>query len=270
MDEAQLSHHSQKLRSQIDKIYAKLTETFENTTSPSTEIDRSLKAMRFITLLSEGDIAVKSANLFYIIRRTPVSIAYSEKWEASRLALRGAYKWDNVLPVEDPQAILAFLSHHFALVEKGEDHDEPIQNALHALAHDSTPKTAEALKSVDPTQSSFARGICFALQDVQPFKLRKTALFFLPLIADKWFNAPDPLMTPDEMKRFCADWASAVNEAGRSASAVQKVALAVLLDMVNSPHWRPHVVPEKRKLLECFSVVPDDSQALRRCLGGTG
>ena len=273
--EAQFPCPSQKIQSQIRKIYAKLMDTFKDPASTASKIDRALEAMRLITPLPESGIAVESYRLFHVIMQAPVSSAYSDekewvekKWEASRLALHGAYKWDKVLPwVEDPRNILAFLSHHFELADANDNHDEPIQNALRALAYASTPKTIEALKNLDPTQSPFARGVCFALQDARPLKLRKATLFFLALIADKWFNTSDPIMTPDEMKILCADWASAVDEVGHSAPAVQKAALAVLLEMMNSPHWRPHIVPEKWRLLEYFtSVVPDDSQALKRCL----
>ena len=226
--------------------------------------------MRFIAPLSETDIVKNSHDLFHAIMRAPVSPAYSEenKWEASRLALHGAYKWDEVLPrVEDPNDILAFLSHHFELAEKGEDHDEPIQDALRALASAPPPEAIEALQNFDPTQPSFVRGIRFAFQDIRSREVREAALLFLPLIADTWFNAPDPIMTPGEMESLCVDWASAVDEVGHSTPAIQKATLAVLLDMMNSRHWRPHIVPEKWKLLEHFSsAVPDDSQALKRCL----
>ena len=75
------------------------------------------------------------------------------------------------------------------------------------------------------------------------------------------------MMTSDEMESLCVNWASAVDEVGHSTPTVQKAALAVLLDMMNSPHWRPHIVPGNWKLLEYLpSVVSNDSQALRRCL----
>ena len=257
----------------MNKIYATLVETFKDTTSTAPKIDHALEAMRLIAPLSESDIAINSHDLFHAIMRAPVSPAYTEekKWEASRLAFHGAYKWDEVTPgVEDPKVILTFLSHHFKLAEKGKVHDEPIQDALRALAYASPPETIEALQYFDPTQPSFVRGICFVLQDIRPREVREAALLFLPLIAGTWFNAPDPIMTPDEMESLCADWASAVDEIGLSTPAVQKAALAVLLDIMNSPHWRPHIVPEKWKLLEYFtSAVPDDCQALGRCLDNT-
>ena len=269
LNEAQFSYRSE-LRSQINRIYAGLVGTFNDTTSTTPKIDHALEAMRFIAPFSETDIVRNSHDLFHAIMRGTVSHAYSKenKWEASHLALHGAYKWDEVLPrVEDPNDILAFLSHHFELAEKGEDHDEPIQDALRALASAPRPETIEALQNFDPTQPSFVRGIRFAFQDIRSREVREAALLFLPLIADNWFNTPDPIMTPDEMKILCVDWASAVDRVGPSTPAVQKAALSVLLDVMNSPHWRPHIVPEKWKLLEYFtSAVPDDSPALKRCL----
>lgn len=32
--------------------------------------------------------------------------------------------------------------------------------------------------------------------------------------------------------------------------------------MIDSPHWRPHIVPGKWKLLERLTLIPDDSQSL--------
>ena len=267
-----MSHRSE-LHSQMEKIYAKLQKTFKDTASTASMIDHALETMRLIAPLSESDIVVNSHDLFHAIMRAPISPTYPEekKWEASRLALHGAYKWEEVLPrIEDPKDILIFLSHHFELVENGEGHDEPIQDALRALASASHPETIEALQNFDPTQPSFVRGIRFAFQDIRPRGVREAALLFLPLIADTWFNAPDPVMTPSEMESLCVDWASAVDGVGHSTPAVRKAALAVLLDMINSAHWRPHIVPEKWKLLEYFtSAVPDDCQALRRCLDNT-
>ncbi|KAF9782895.1 hypothetical protein BJ322DRAFT_1022423 [Thelephora terrestris] len=102
------------------------------------------------------------------------------------------------------------------------------------------PKCIETLKNVDPTQSSFARGICFALHDARPLKLRKAALFFLALIAEKWFNTLDPIMTPDETKCLCVDWASAVDKVGHSTEQ--------LIASVCSEQWQ--FTPEDGIVLE--------------------
>ena len=268
-DETKPSYHSREFNPQINRIYEKLDGTFKNSNPTPDEIGRALEAMELVAPLSTEKIATKSYELFHVIMQAPVSPAYTQakKWEASRLALHGAYKWDKFLPwVEDPQNILTFLDHHFDLATRlGQDHDEPIQSALRALAYASNEVTTEALKSFDPTEPSFVRGICHVYQSTKPFLLHKAALFFLPLIGDKWFNTPDLIMKPDEMKSLCADWASAVDGIENTHD-VQKATLAVLFGMINSPHWRPYIATEKWKLLENFSSVPDDSHPLRRCL----
>ena len=62
--------------------------------------------------------------------QAPVSLAYSQgnKWEAARLTMHGAYKWDKfLLWVEDPQDTLTFLDYHFDLASRGgQNQDEPI------------------------------------------------------------------------------------------------------------------------------------------------
>ena len=201
--------------------------------------------------------------------QAPVSPAYSQerKWNASRLAMHGAYKWNQPFPlVDDPRDLLTFLVHHFDMAIGGDKtQDEPIQDALCTLAYASDPAMFKDLKDFDPTKPSFVRGICYTYQDKRPSKLRKAALFFLPLISDKMFNTPEPIIEPDEMKSFCADWASTVDSLELTPD-VQKAALTVLLGMINSPHWHPHIITEKWRLLEHFTLIPDDSQPLRRCI----
>ena len=226
--------------------------------------------MELIAPLSEDCIATKSYHLFHVVMQAPVTDFYTEekKWEAARSTMHGSYKWDKFLPwVEDPEDILTFLGYHFKLAtQDGENQDEPIQNALRALAYASSATTIEALKLFDPTEHSFVGGICYVFKDDKPFQLRKAALFFLPLIGDRWFNTPDPIMEENQMVALCTDWASAVDGIEHTYD-VQKATLTVLFGMINSSHWRPHIVSSKWKLLEYFTSVPEDSQPLRRCLG---
>ena len=270
---ANLVDCSQELNSHIDEIYEKLCETFQNTKSTTAEIDRALEVMKLMALLPENDIATKSYDLFRIAMQTRISSAYSDekKWEASRLALHGAYKWDKALPwVDRPRYILTFLNHHFKLAASGQNQDGPIQNALRALAYASSSTTIQALERFDPTEPSFVRGIRFAFHGGRPLQLRKAALVFLPFISEKWFNTPQPIMNPDEMGIFCMGWASAVNGVGCTDPKVQGATITVLLHMINSPRWRPHIFYDKWKLLEHLDSIPSDSQPLKRCLGNPG
>ena len=67
------------------------------------------------------------------------------------------------------------------------------------------------------------------------------------------------------MWNLCVDWALVVNSIEHTPD-VQEATLAVLFNMINSPHWHPHIIMEKWKLLEYFMSVYDDLQALGRCL----
>jgi len=226
--------------------------------------------MALISPLSKKEIAQSSYQLFHVIMQARVSHAYSQekKWEASRLALHGAYRCDEFLPpVGDPQDVLTFLDHHFDLAtgEHGENHNEPIEDALRALAYAPASAAIEDHKGFDPKRPSFVRGICYAYQDDRPLPLRKAAFFFLPLICDKWFDTPHPIMEPDQAKNLYDNWIS-IAHGVEHMQGTQKAILSVLLEMINSPHWRPHVAPEDWGLLEYLSLVPDDFQPLRKCV----
>jgi hypothetical protein len=204
--------------------------------------------------------------------QAPISPAYSQekKWEvlkASRLAMHGAYKWNGFLPwVEDPKDILKFLNHHFDLViGSSQNQHQPIQDALRALAYTSGPVAIEALKRIDPTEPSFVHGLCYAFQGDKPFELRKAALFFLPLISDRWFNSPHPIMEHHQMRSLCVDWASTVDDVEHTCE-IQVATVAVLVEMISSSHWRPYIVTDKWIWLQYFTSLPDDSEPLWRCI----
>lgn len=65
------------------------------------------------------------------------------------------------------------------------------------------------------------------------------------------------------------DWASAVDKVEKTP-AIQGAALSVLLGMVNSPPWHPHIIPEKWTLLKHFTSVPDNLQHLHGHINNLG
>ena len=213
---------------------------------------------------------MKSYRLFRVVTQVPLSPARTEetKWEACRFALRGTCKSEKSMPpIEDALEILRFLDYHFDLADRGDENSHvPIWDALRALAFASDPVMNDALQHFDPARPSFVHGIRHALHKDKPL-LRKAVLFFLPRIADRWFVPPREIMTPDETKRFCMDWASAVDEVGVTRHDTRAPALIVLFDMINSSHWRPYIVADKWKLLEYFTSDLDNSPSFRRCLG---
>jgi len=137
--------------------------------------------------------------------------------------------------VEDPQDILYFLDYHFSSVGGNWGQDKPIYNASRVLAYTSGSVTTDVLKGFDATNSSFVHGICYTLQDDRALQLRKAALLFLPLISDRWFNTPHPVMEPDQMRSLYANWASVVDNTYHSYG-VQMTTLTVFLGVLNSHH----------------------------------
>jgi hypothetical protein len=252
-------------------IYDKLVVIFE--TFNIDGIDRALDAMAIIASLSE-EIATPSYILFQIIiraqatERAPVTQDYHWKMrEAARLAMHGAFRWDRdgALPlVEDPRDIYDFLNLHFTPTASG-IREEPVKDAFRALTSVSGPAINRVLDHFDPTKRSFVHGIMFAFRGDRSPQLRKAAFFFLPLIADKWFNSPTKYMESEDMDDFCEDWASALDDAG-AIDEVLRPALVVFFNMMNSTQWRPHIVAEQWGLLEHFILDTADPEPLRRCL----
>ena len=226
--------------------------------------------MKLIAVLSEEKVATQSYELFRVLVEAPVSSIFTEerKWEASRLALHTAYKWDWALPqVKDPKPIVTFLSYHLQkFTVSSTACNEPVQDALRALISLSTPEATEALKDFDPNQDPHNLAIIYLFDESKPLQFRKTALFFLPLIADKYFTDDD--ITANHLKeRLCVDWAFTVGEVLHTGLGDAHCAvLAVLLSMINSCWWRFFVPLERWKLLKLLDSRMDDSQPFARCL----
>jgi hypothetical protein len=167
-------------------MFAKLGEIFSQSTSDQ-NLDLQMEALRSVTPMIGNQIAQLSYELFHTIMAS--SVVGDRKWEAARLTMNGAYNWDKYLPwVEDPKDVLAFLEHHFEFQANGETQDIPITNALRALAYASGKEKIEALKKFDCTQLSYVKGICRSFRDEKPFQLRKTILFYIPLVESRWFD----------------------------------------------------------------------------------
>ena len=223
--------------------------------------------MRLISPVDDNTVCQSSYSLFRVILAS--SFDKEDIWKASRFAVHGAYKWDRFLPwVQDPNDLLKFLSHHFSIQAKGEDEisSEPIQDTLRALAYASGEVTIEALKKFDPTEKSFVEGIRKAFENDRPFQTRKAALFLMPIIQDRWFD--DSLqqdVVPDEQKiAFCKNWASAVDGIEHTYD-VKKAASSTLFSMMNSSKWRLHIAEDKWKLMEWFTVLPEESKPFSAC-----
>ena len=258
------SCYSREIDPQINRIYEKLAEKFRKPSSTSDEIGLAVAIIELVTPFASQVAAQKSYDLFHAVMQVPISPAFRprHKWQVSRLTMHTAYKWDGLLPpVEDPDDIIAFLNYHFHFGVP--DRDEPIQYALSALAHASSPIAIEALKRFRPGEL-FVRGICYAFGNDRPLQLRKAALFVLPLIPNL-FDTQYLIVRQYQMIELCADWASTVDSIEHTHD-TKKAILAGLFRMISSPPWRRHIVAGSWELLEYFTSVPDDFPFLRVCV----
>ena len=223
--------------------------------------------MKLIAPVEDNTVCQSSYSLFRVILAS--SFDKEDIWKASRFAVHGAYKWDRFLPwVQDPNDLIKFLSHHFTLQGKGEDEvvGEPIQDTLRALAYASGEQTIEALKQFNPTEKWFVDGIRKSFESDHPFQTRKAALFLMPLIQERWFDdsLKEDVMPDDQKAEFCKNWASAVDGIEHTYD-VKKATSSTLFSMLNSRKWRSHIPEDKWKLVEWFTVVPEESKPFNAC-----
>ena len=223
--------------------------------------------MKLIAPVEDNTVCQSSYSLFRVIIAS--SFDKGDIWKASRFAVHGAYKWDRFLPwVQDPSDLIKFLSHHFDLLTEGEGEiaGEPVQDTLRALAYASGEATMEALKKFDPTDKWFVNGLRKVFGSDRPFQTRKAALFLMPIIQDRWFDdsLEEDVMPDDQKTEFCKNWASAVDGIEHTPD-VKKATSSTLFSMLNSNRWRSHITEDKWKLMEWFTVLPDESKPLNAC-----
>jgi len=226
--------------------------------------------MEFIAPLSSSldNIAQKSYDLFRVAFPAPPFpvVPTPDGLSVFSLAIRSAYDRDGPLPpVKDSTDILRYLRHAFNTVTgDGRDLDKSIQSALRALVCACDDVANATLDNFDPTQNWFLSGLCYVYGGDKPVQFRKVALHFLPRISNKLFATPISLVTPDRREILCANWVHTVNGIG-SLDEVQDDVLDVLLAMLDSDHWRPHIILKVPAVLEPITLIPNP-QPLRRCL----
>lgn len=188
------------------------------------------------------------------------------KWEAARLAMHGAFKWDGYYPmVSDPQEVLSFLEHHFGLQAKGENQEEAIQYALRALAFGSSQTCLDTLAQFDPTVPPFFEGIRSLFHPDKPHELKKAALCFISHIEARWFPVFAEHVSPDAVQDFCEDLVSVINEVLVDEPEVKRAATTTLLSMADASTFRLHIPLHMWEHLEFVHELKEGSYALRRC-----
>ena len=251
-----------------ERLFVKLSSTIRNETSTKAEIDAVLDALRCIGLLTYNVVPRRCFDLFTTVMTTASHLPADLKWEAARLAMHGAFKWEGYYPmVSSPQEVLSFLEYHFDLQSKGENQDEAIQYAIRALALGASPTCLEALAQFDPTVHPFFDGIRSLFHPEKPHELRKAAICFLSHIEARWFPVFSEHVSPDAVQEFCEDLVSAVNEVFVDELEVKRAATSILLSMADATTFRLHIPLHMWEYLEFVHELKDGSNPLRRCRG---
>ena len=188
------------------------------------------------------------------------------KWDAARLAMHGAFKWEGFYPmVSSPQEVLSFLGYHFDLEAKGEDQGEAIQYAIRALAFGASSTCLDALAQFDPTVQPFFDGIRSLFHPDKSHELKKAGLCFLSHIEARWFPVFSEHVSPDAVQDFCEELVSVVNDVFVDELEAKRAATTVLLSMADVSTFRLHIPLHMWEHLEFVHELKEDSHPLRRC-----
>lgn len=188
------------------------------------------------------------------------------KWDAARLAIHGAFKWEGYYPmVSSPQEVLSFLEYHFDLQVKGENQDDDIQYAVRALAFGASQTCLDALAQFDPTGYPFFDGIRSLFHPDKPHELKKAALSFLSHIEARWFPVFSEHVSPDAVQDFCEELVSVIDEVFVDELEVKRAATTVLLSMADASTFRLHIPLHMWEHLEFVHELKEDSHTFRRC-----
>lgn len=259
---------SSQVEAYYEHIFSKLESTFKGHVVQ--EYARTLDGIRLVAPLQTEPIASSCYNLF----RTILSSSFEEGeiWVAARLAVHGAFKWDSFLPwIEDPDDVIKFLAHHFAIQAKGDDDAamQPLEDALRSLAYASSEETLEALKELDWTDRLFVDGIRKAFEEDRPFQTRKAALYFMKIVQDQWFDdSLEDVMSDEEKDGFCKNWLSTL-DGMEITDQVKEAACTTFLAVLNSRRWRSHMPEETLKTISWITDLPLECKYLTACKENT-
>ncbi|KAF9785097.1 hypothetical protein BJ322DRAFT_807317 [Thelephora terrestris] len=264
VDDLAVSDKSSQVEACYTRIFSKLESTFKGHVVQ--EYARTLDGIRLVAPLQNAIVASSCYDLFRVILSS--SFEEEEIWAAARPAVHGAFKWDPFLPwIGDPDDIIKFLAHHFAIQATGEDDvaTQPIEDALRGLAYAISDETLEALKKLDWADRLFVDGIRKAYEEGRPFQTLKAGLYFMKIVQDRWFDdSLEDVMSEEEKGEFCQSWSSAVNEMEATVP-VMEAACTTFLVVLKSKKWRSHMPEEMLRRMYWITSLPLDCMPLTAC-----
>lgn len=209
--------------------------------------------------LKQETLCVESYKLFLAIMTTVDSDDWL--WDPAELSLIGAFKWKSTRPfVGDPASLLRFLTRSLSEQENGAVQDVPVERVMLALAGAPAEVISEGLAKVDFTQPLFFDGICHALRDDAPYRLRRATVTFLRHL-DMQFFSSSKTFSKDQVDAFVPRWSASAHESWQTEEGglLAQALVGTFMGMLNSPFWQEHIPRERWSVLALLGGMSEEN-----------
>jgi len=208
--------------------------------------------------LEHQEACVESFGLF----RKVVANLDSDNWfrRPAELLLVGAFKWDGFRPfVGDPTDLLHFLRRCLLDQEGGLVRDELIEQIMFALGEAPGDEVGEGLAKLDFTEPLFFNGLCHALRNDAPHRLRRATVTFLRHLDTQLFGT-NGTFTEGRATKLVSRWSTSVYESLKTSKQplLVRASLTTLLGLLDSPFWRKCIPDERWDLLRYLNGIDDE------------
>lgn len=254
--------------SEKEKILDGVIQTLSMIFSRPTQTQPALRALQLVTQL---DICDAGYDLFKKIMACEYQTV--QQWEASRLALSGAFRRVRPQFAEEPKDIVKYLDYHLGLHGEGGDHRPFIIPALEAIitwdpdtGRRIDPMAAECIRDLDCARPSFVKGVVSIMHPHNEFHVRVITAGVLAVACDQWFGSPQLVMEPEEMSEFCEYLAVLMIDDAFHDPFMQKCGVTILFGLLRSPEWRKCIVPRLWRFFAYCLQVEEDLGSSRWCL----
>lgn len=218
--------------------------------------------------LKQETLCAESYKLFLTIMTTVDSD--DSLWGPAELSLLGAFKWKTTRPfVGDPMSLLRFLTR--CLSEQGEGAVQyvPVERVMLALAGAPAQVISDGLARVDFTQPLFFDGICHALSNDAPYRLRRATVTFLRHLDTQFFDK-SKTFSMDQVDAFVHGWSASAHESWETEEGglLAEALIATFMGMLDSPFWREHIPRERWSVLALLSGMGEERipPSFHRCI----
>lgn len=161
-----------------------------------------------------------------------------------------------------------FLRRCFLDQEMGHVRDKPIEQLMFALGGAPENEISAGLARVDFSGPPFFNGLCRALRNGVPYRLRRATVAPLRHLDAQLFRA-NTTITREHATTLVSNWSSSAPESLHVSEhpLLVQASATTLLGFLNSPFWRTVIPDECWDILKYFNKIDDESvpSAAYRC-----